>query len=447
MNFLRLVYFQKFQTVILLVLLASLLALPGCAFRKKNDPFEGINRGVFMLNKTADQLFVKPIARAYDKFLPKPFRYVSHSFFQNLREIPTIANDLLQLKFKDARTAAARFALNTSWGVLGLIDVASLGKIERHVNDFGLTMAHYGYKQSVYLVLPIFGPSTLRDAVGLYVDTYLGVWPYIRPARVGWILYGICLIDTRAKLLQADPIIEEAAIDEYTFMRDAYLQHRRYQMNMDKEPVVGDIKTDDQPNDNEVAAKDSKKPLASDMPDDNELLKKDDKDAKDKDKDKDSKDKDKKSEDDKEADKPKVGAAAVAALQVEDIYAPSNAALGTIKSDTSIGAVLSTVFILRVSSDTTIFMLYVAPGTIPNLSATMPSLIPGMSDFNLGSDDNHNKQVTQDKQDRHDKQGLNNKGIENKSVEDQGTSHKALDNPEEIKGTSTITDAVGGRSK
>lgn len=307
--------FNNLRGVLLLALTASLLSLSGCCLKdNKTDPLEAVNRRIFRINRTIDGLYIKPAAQFYDKFLPKPFRYATNNFFQNLREIPTIVNDMLQLKFREARMAAARFCINTTWGVAGFIDVASLlGKIEKHLNDFGLTMAHYGYKESIYVVWPLIGPSTFRDGIGLYVDTYTGVWPYIRPQRVGWTLYALYLIDARAKLLQAEPIIAEAAVDEYTFIRDAYLQHRRYQMNMFKEPVLGDLEAADLPDDNEARSGDStgqnQNSLAADMPDDNENLSPDHKSAKDKD----EKDKDK-------DEKPKVGAAAVAALEVDDIY-------------------------------------------------------------------------------------------------------------------------------
>lgn len=378
--------FSFVHSIMLLVVIASSLTISGCCLKKKPDPLEKINRRIYILNKTADKLFIKPIACAYDKFLPKPYRYASHNFFQNIREIPTIINDLLQLKFKEARTATARFALNTTWGVLGLIDVASLGKIERHSNDFGLTMAYYGLKESTYIVLPILGPCTIRDAVGKYVDTYISIWPYLRPTRLSWTLYAINLVDTRAKLLQAEPIIEEAAVDEYTFMRDAYLQHRRYEMNMDKEPVVGDLNAADLPDDNETSSTDNKdkKPLASDMPDDNELLKKGDKDGK-----------DKKTEEEKKAenDKPKVGAAAVAAVQ----------------TDEESRSILIPAFTIFPPAD---------PLVTPANCSLTPQPTPA------------NPHVT--------------------PILPWVTSYDALEksyaplNPEEIKGTSTVTDAVGG---
>ncbi len=363
---------DRFQKIMLLASFAGMLCLSGCCvynYKNKTDPLEPVNRSVMRFNKVVDGLYLKPVATAYDKFLPKPFRYASNSFFQNLREVPTIVNDLLQLKFKQARTATARFCINTTLGVGGLIDVASLGKIEKHLNDFGLTMAHYGYKQSVYLVLPLIGPSTFRDGVGMYVDTYTGVWPYIRPARVGWILYAINVIDARAKMLYAEPIIEEASVDEYIFIRNAYLQHRRHLMNLDKEPVLCDLVAADLPDDNEAVSLDDQQSVSSDvqpsdMPDDNETLNPNDIN-------KDHEGKDIANEKTIEDDKPKVGAAAVAALQVDDIYHPSqnvHAAAGS-RTDISIGAALQSRFIL-----TTNTLLYIAPGVVPFMTVTMSNM-------------------------------------------------------------------------
>jgi phospholipid-binding lipoprotein MlaA len=199
-----------------------------CACKNKKDPLEKLNRGIFRINKTVDTLYIKPIALAYQKFIPQPYRYAVHSFMKNLRTIPTIANDILQGRFKDARLATARFVINTTWGIGGVLDVASMAHMDEHLNDFGLTLAHYGFKNSFYVVLPIAGPSTYCDTIGRGVDAFLNIWPYIKPRGLGWGLYGLYLLDTRVNLLVADPLIEEAAVDEYTFVREAYLQHRRY---------------------------------------------------------------------------------------------------------------------------------------------------------------------------------------------------------------------------
>jgi ABC-type transporter lipoprotein component MlaA len=399
-------YFKKLISIVLLFSLFCCLS--ACCVRNKVDPLEKFNRKIFVINSTVDSLYIKPAALFYDKFLPKPFRYATNNFFSNLREVPTIVNDLLQLKFKQARCALARLCINTTWGVGGLIDVATwLGKIEKHTNDFGLTMAHYGYRESIYLVIPLIGPSTFRDGIGIYVDTYTGVWPYIRPAALGWTLYAISLVDARAKMLYAEPIIEEASVDRYIFIRNAYLQHRRYLMDLDKDPEVCDLSAStDVPDDNEaVSTKDgnaSNKPLASDMPDDNEDLKPGDKSAKDKD----GKDKDKKEED----EKPKVGAAAVAALEVDDIYNPT--------AQGSQSLALFEAIKTEIRKQTFETILYIAPGAIFKLTIILPPL-------------------------KHD-------AITNDRVfvfQEISSSTSIPSNPEEIKGTSTITDAVGGQSR
>lgn len=435
MHFIRpFVKSNNFKTVVVLALLFCIINLSACCVRNKTDPLEKVNRKIFIVNRTVDALYLKPAALFYDKFLPKPFRYATNSFFQNLREIPTIVNDLLQLKFKQARTAMARVCINTTWGVLGFIDVATfLGKIEKHTNDFGLTMAHYGYKDSIYLMIPLIGPSTFRDAVGIYVDTYTGVWPYIKPRALGWTLYAISLVDARARMLHAEPIIEEASVDEYIFIRNAYLQHRRYLMNMDKEPVVGDLSAADLPDDNEASSSSGSssssgtKPDAADMPDDNEPLKPGDKDAKDKDKDKDGKDKnssDKDGKDAKQEEKPKVGAAAVAALEVDDIYNPSKKAL-----DPEEISVTTLDFRAKlIVTPETIFTI--APGVYVYITVIVPSF-KELDDANAIKDSN----------------AKNSNSITDSKESKDSSARKQPANPEEIKGTSTITDAVGGRSK
>lgn len=435
---------SHFKNVITVLLLLNLIGLTGCCVRNKVDPLERVNRKMFIVNRTVDGLYVKPIAKFYDKFLPKPFRYATNNFFQNIREIPTIVNDLLQLKFKQARTATARFCINTTWGVGGLIDVATLGKIEKHLNDFGLTMAHYGYKDSIYLVLPFVGPSTFRDGVGLYVDAYTGIWPYFRPASLGWTLYALSLVDARAKMLYAEPIIEEASVDEYIFIRNAYLQHRRYLMNMDKEPVVGDLSAADLPDDNETASsetagKDSQKPDASDMPDDNEALKPGDKDGKDKDgKDKDGKDKDK----DKkvEDEKPKVGAAAVAALEVEDIYNPTARKYENIPD-------LTSEKLLHLTWDIT---LYIAPTLVQNQTISFINLSTLTESIRIETVNYSEQKAVSEKKPAEDNKTSTSKTTSPSTTPLSTNSEIAKplpENPEEIKGTSTVTDAVGGRKK
>jgi phospholipid-binding lipoprotein MlaA len=212
------------------VLIASTL-LMGCGKKlHPADPLEPLNRGTYRLNKGVDRLFIKPTARAYELFIPKPIRYLVGNFFQNLSEIPNILNDLLQGQFTLATKDSARFLINSTWGIGGLVDVAAgRGKIPKNNQDFGKTLAHWGYKESSYFVIPLLGPSTLRDTFGRGVTFYMSVWPYIHCHRVRNTLFLVYLTDLRAELLKAEPLIGES-VDEYIFVRDAYLQNRKYQI-------------------------------------------------------------------------------------------------------------------------------------------------------------------------------------------------------------------------
>jgi phospholipid-binding lipoprotein MlaA len=217
----------------IVLLLGLLITLSGCTFKKKQDPLEGINRGVFVLNKVVDTFVLRPVAVFYSRALPKPIQTGVGNFFQNLREIPNVANDILQWNWHNASNDAARFVLNTTLGIAGLFDVAAKGGLERHRVDFGETLAVWGYKESIYLVLPLFGPSTFRDGVGLGANIYLSVWPYIRPDYIAWNLFVLNQVDERAALLAVEPIFESIVgdeQDEYAFIRNAYLQHRQSQI-------------------------------------------------------------------------------------------------------------------------------------------------------------------------------------------------------------------------
>lgn len=222
-----------------LTMLMLMLSLVGCtcAPLKKTDPLECFNRGVYGFNKGLDYIVLKPAARVYLKILPKPVRAMVNHFFQNLREIPTFGNDLLQCKFKDARIAATRFALNTTWGIGGLFDVAYLKGLEPHTNDFGITLAKWGFIESIYVVLPVLGPSTARDAVGAWgVTYYMSVYPYIRSERLRYTLLGIAMVDARANFIKHEGAFAEAAVDEYKLVREAYLRHREYEINGEEQP-------------------------------------------------------------------------------------------------------------------------------------------------------------------------------------------------------------------
>jgi phospholipid-binding lipoprotein MlaA len=211
----------------------GVLTMVGCTCMplKKTDPLECFNRGIYGFNKGFDYMLVRPTARLYQKVLPKPIKNMVGNFFQNLQEIPVFANDILQWRWKDARESATRFALNTTWGIGGLFDIAAKNGLEHHKNDFGITLARWGFEESIYLVLPIVGPSTARDAIGAWgINYWLTVYPYIQSHHLRYTLLGLTFVDTRADFIKHEAAFAEAAVDEYRLVRDAFLQNRSFQI-------------------------------------------------------------------------------------------------------------------------------------------------------------------------------------------------------------------------
>lgn len=217
------------KTLLASALLAGLLG--GCATQANKDPLEGLNRGIYKFNDTVDKAAVKPIAGAYRAVLPSPVRTGVNNFFANLGTVVTVINDLLQFKFSKAMDDTGRFAINSTFGIAGLVDWASMDGIEERKEDFGQTMAYWGWKDSAYLVLPLLGPSTLRDTGGLIVDTaFFDPIGYVDAARDRNQLRLLKFIDTRASYLPGSDLLDEAALDPYAFMRDAYIQRRNSQI-------------------------------------------------------------------------------------------------------------------------------------------------------------------------------------------------------------------------
>lgn len=228
-------------------LLSCLLAIvvTGCATTDK-DPLEGINRGVYKFNDVADRAVIKPVATAYKSVAPTFIRKGFNNFFNNLRSITTVLNDLLQFKFAHAFTDAGRFVINSTFGLAGFIDVASMGNIPNHKEDFGQTLAYWGVGNGAYLVLPFLGPSTLRDATGLAVDFFttdpITYTHNIGEVRLSNQLRVAQFIDIRTELLDAGDLVDNASLDPYSFLRDAYLQRRA---NLIADGVASDKPTDD----------------------------------------------------------------------------------------------------------------------------------------------------------------------------------------------------------
>lgn len=217
--------FLIFLTICLVTLIT------GCTTVENKDPLEGMNRGIYKFNDVSDKAVFKPIAGAYKAVLPTPIRSGVNNFFANLKTFVTTINQVLQFKFNKAAESAGRLVINTTVGIAGIFDVASTQGIPQYKEDFGQTLGYWGVGNGAYLMLPFFGPSTLRDTTGLVADS-LTIDPigYVDDPRTRNILIGTKFIDARASLLPGSDLLDEAALDPYTFMRDAYLQRRANQV-------------------------------------------------------------------------------------------------------------------------------------------------------------------------------------------------------------------------
>ena len=215
---------------LLLALLAA-LTLSACATTggDPRDPWEGLNRKTFAFNDTLDRAVLKPIAQGYQKVTPAFAQEGVNNFYANLEDIGTTLNNLAQGKVKESANDAARFVVNTVLGVFGLWDVATPMGLEKHDEDFGQTLGWYGVPPGPYFVLPLMGPSSARDAPARAVDPSWFYNDYL-PDRVYWSWWGVDKVRTRANLLKAEGILDQAALDRYTFVRDAWLQRRRNQV-------------------------------------------------------------------------------------------------------------------------------------------------------------------------------------------------------------------------
>jgi phospholipid-binding lipoprotein MlaA len=202
-----------------------------------NDPWEGFNRKVFAFNDGLDKV-VRPIAVGYDKVMPDPFQRGVGNFFRNLDAPVTLVSTLLQGKFEQSADVLGRFLINTTVGLLGFFDVATKMGIPFYNEDLGQTLATWGYENSNYLMLPFFGPSTLRDGAGRLTDSYIHPVGRAIHGRTEWGWYIVRGIDQRARFLDQDSELEQA-YDPYVLMRDVWLQNRQYQI-YDGDPPMTD---------------------------------------------------------------------------------------------------------------------------------------------------------------------------------------------------------------
>ncbi|HTM63612.1 MAG TPA: VacJ family lipoprotein [Gammaproteobacteria bacterium] len=206
-----------------------------------NDPFETFNRHTFAFNDFLDTNILQPVARFYNKIMPKPLNQGVHNFFLNLNTFSTIIDDFLQFNFYQMTNDSWRFAINSTIGVGGLFDMASRMGLKYYENDFGMTLATWGWKNSNYLVLPFYGSYTVRDGFSLPFDFFLfSAYQFIEPPRLRYGLYAVSVVDWRAQTMKYNELLETAALDKYVFVRNAYMQRRAYQLDENRHLGVYD---------------------------------------------------------------------------------------------------------------------------------------------------------------------------------------------------------------
>ena len=228
---------------------AVALVLAGCAGFNTNprDPLEPMNRNITKFNEGVDSVVLKPAATAYRQASPPIVRTGVSNFFGNLSDAWSFVNSALQFKFQNAAENFMRLNVNTVFGLGGILDVASELNIERHREDFGQTLGRWGVPAGPYIVLPLLGPSTLRDTIALPVDRKADPLSHFSPVEVRNSLNVLRLVDVRANLLRVGGVIDEAALDKYTFTREAYLQKRRAEIIEIKDSDGAEPKADGTP--------------------------------------------------------------------------------------------------------------------------------------------------------------------------------------------------------
>ena len=229
-----------------LLLAVAAMVMSGCASTSpKADPFENINRVTYKVNDVLDKAILTPVAKGYQAVIPEFARTGISNVFNNIGDVATAVNNLLQGKPEDAANDVGRVLLNSTLGIFGLIDIATPGGLEKHDEDFGQTLGKWGVGSGPFLVLPLMGPSTLRDGPARFVDSYAGYYRYVHHIRTRNTAFGVEIIDLRAHLLGASDTLDTAALDKYQFVRDAYMQRRLYQVHDGKVPQALKDKLED----------------------------------------------------------------------------------------------------------------------------------------------------------------------------------------------------------
>ncbi|PUE37048.1 ABC transporter [Limnohabitans sp. Hippo3] len=227
-----------------------LLVLQGCATvtnPDSRDPWESMNRSVYKFNDALDTAAIQPAAKAYVAVLPSPVRTGIHNFLGNLGDVWSMANSALQLKGQATAETFMRITVNTFLGLGGVLDVASEMRLEKRKEDFGQTLGYWGVKPGPYVVLPILGPSTLRDTLATPLDMKGDVVQQFNDQAARNVLSVTRVMDVRSGLLQTVDVIKAAALDPYTFVRDAYLQKRENDVHDGNPPANFDYTESETP--------------------------------------------------------------------------------------------------------------------------------------------------------------------------------------------------------
>ena len=205
----------------------------GAAWAQQADPMETYNRSMTRFNDTVDEAVLKPVATAYQQAMPSPVRTGVSNFFGNLGDAWSFVNNTLQLRGEAAMASFFRVGINSTMGLGGVLDVASEMRIDRYKQDFGLTLGRWGVPTGPYFVLPLLGPSTVRDTLALPADWRGNPLRELTPVSTRNSLYALRIVDTRANLLRAENVLDDAALDKYSFTRDVYMQLRSGARNGD----------------------------------------------------------------------------------------------------------------------------------------------------------------------------------------------------------------------
>jgi phospholipid-binding lipoprotein MlaA len=216
--------------------LATALVAGCAATPSRVDPFEPMNRAFYQVHDAVDTAVMRPAIQVYTDVVPQPIRQAVSNFFNNIDDLISAVNDLLQWDLDRLGNDLGRVTLNTGWGLGGLVDIASMLGIERGNQDFGLTFGKWGFDQGPYLFVPLFGPTTFRDGAGWITRLFVGPVGFIPDVPLRNSIYGVGAVDLRAQVTEASAIVDTAALDRYIFIRNAYLQRRRYLLYDGKPP-------------------------------------------------------------------------------------------------------------------------------------------------------------------------------------------------------------------